>query len=148
MLRWSWQLWSSTIKHFPPLMSWNTIILLSELFVTFWVMFLICCRSDYIHIWVVCFEESYIESLFGCGAVMSQKTMRNLEMISFDFRTCMMLFIYSLVENYEDDKKTAKFCADTNTLNICGKKEKFCLVQEVWKMKKKKRENVICPKTS
>ena len=62
---------------------------------------------------------------------MSQKTMRNLEMISFDFRTCMMLFIYSLVENYEDDKKTAKFCADPNTLNICGKKEKFCLVQEV-----------------
>ena len=52
--------------------------------------------------------------------------------ISYDkFRTCMMLFIYSLVENYEDDKKTAKFCAHPNTLDICGKKEKFCLVQEV-----------------
>ena len=141
MLRWSWQLWSSTIKHFLPLMSWNTIILLSELFVTFWVMFLICCRSDYIHIWVVCFEESYIESLFGCGAVMSQKTMRNLEMISFDFRTCMMLFIYSLVENYEDDKKTAKFCADPNILLIfVVKRRNFVLFKKFEKWRKKREK--------
>ena len=71
--------------------------------------------------------------MWGSCELLSQNTMRN-EWPKFKndkFRTCMMLFIYSLVENYEDDKKTAKFCADPNTLNICGKKEKFCLVQEV-----------------
>ena len=60
------------------------------------------------------------------------------------FRTCMMLFIYSLVENYEDDKKTAKFCADPNTL-----KEEILSCLRSLKIEEKKRENVIiCPKTS